>query len=89
MSHDPVIIDAENALMLYQRGLREGHLFGNSDVTVLVGILETVLDKHAELSIAFEPPDFDEEDVFLDPDYDDEDDDYSFNEDEDETFDEG
>lgn len=87
MSHDPVIIDAENALMLYQRGLREGHLFGNSDVTVLVGILETVLDKHAELAIAFEPPD--EEDIFLDPDYDDEYEDYSFNEDEDETFDEG
>lgn len=60
---DPVIVDAENTLILYQRYLREipTATVPRHWAEALVTTLEVVLDKHAELAIAFEAPDFDEE----------------------------
>lgn len=57
-SVDPVIIDAENTLMLYARYLREipSPTVPRQWVATLVETLEAVLNAHAELEVSFEPP---------------------------------
>jgi hypothetical protein len=64
MSNDPVILEAEERLTEAQRWLREFNKAGDAVPRVLavklVSSLDAVLDKYADLAVAFEPPDHDD-----------------------------
>jgi hypothetical protein len=61
----PVVIAAENAVTLYTRYLREipTATVPKHWVEELLSQLNALLDEHADLSIAFDPPEYDEVEI--------------------------